>query len=128
MTESAAFSRAFAASFGTGDALAMANLFSEDATLHSLTGMVLQGRDAIAQGLKAEFAGLCRFARLVSGKGIERKLGPGASILHQRYVVTGLRGEDGIELPRIAALLTVILVAKDDGWQALTATFGMVAD
>lgn len=128
MTETAAFARAFAAAFGAGDAGAMAGLFAEDAALHSLTGQFLQGRKAIATGLAAEFAGLCRQARLVSGKAGIRPMGPGAAILHQRFVVTGLRGEDGAELPRIGALLTVVLAAREGGWQALTATFAMLAD
>ena len=40
--------------------------------------------------------------------------------------MTGLRDESGAELPRVAALLTAVLVAKGDGWQALTATFAVV--
>ncbi len=127
MTPATAFARAFAAAFGAGDAMAMAGLFAEDGSFHSLTGQFLQGRDEIARGLAAEFEGLYQQARLVSGKAGLSQMGPGAAILHQRFVVTGLRAEDGAELPRVAALLTVVLAAREDGFQALTATFGILS-
>ena len=76
--------------------------------------------------MQQEFAGLSRMARLVTGKTALRPLGPGAAVLHQRFVVTGLRDASGAELPRIGALLTAVLVAKGEGWLALTATFAMV--
>lgn len=128
MTPATTFSRAFAAAFGAGDALAMAGLFAEDAALHSLTGQFLQGREEIAQGLAAEFGGLCRHARLVSGKAGLRTIGPGVAVLHQRFVVSGLKGEDGADLPRVAAMLTAVLTGQESGWQALTATFGVLGD
>ena len=67
-----------------------------------------------------------RTAKLVSGKTKIRPIGPGASILHQRYVVAGLRDEAGNEIPRVGALLTAVLAAKGNGWLALTATFSVV--
>lgn len=120
------FPRAFASAFGTQDADAMAALFAEDGSLHALTGHLAEGRAAIAAGMRAEFAGLSRMARLVTGKTALRPMGPGAAILHQRYVVTGLRDATGAELPRVAALLTAVLAAREGGWQALTATFAVV--
>lgn len=126
MTDPTEFSRAFALAFGSGQAKELAALFGEDAAFHSLTSQFLEGRPAIERGLSAEFAGMCRAARLVSGKTNLRKLGPGASILHQRFVVSGLQDEAGQELPRVVALLTAVLAATENGWQALTATFALV--
>lgn len=126
MTEPAEFPRAFAAAFGSGQGREIASLFSEDGSFHSLTSQFLEGRKAIENGVAAEFSGLCQTARLVSGKTNLRMLGPGAAILHQRFVVSGLRDEGGQELPRLAALLTAVLVGREGGWQALTATFAVV--
>ncbi len=126
MTEVTDFPRAFAAAFGSQDAEGFAALFAEDGSFHALTGHWANGRDSIATGMREEFAGLSRHARLVTGKATVRPIGPGAAIVHQRYVVTGLRDASGAELPRIGALLTAVLAAKGDGWVALTATFAMV--
>ncbi|MFN4154594.1 MAG: SgcJ/EcaC family oxidoreductase [Paracoccaceae bacterium] len=126
MTQAADFPRAFATAFSGQDADAIAALFAEDGSFHALTGHWAEGRDSITKGMRQEFAGLSRMARLVSGRTALRPIGPGAAVLHQRYVVTGLRDATGAELPRIAALLTAVLAAKGDGWQALTATFALV--
>lgn len=123
MSDAADFPRAFAAAFGAQDAPTLAALFAEDGNFHSLTGHFAEGRRAIEAGIEAEFAGLSRMARLVTGKAALRALGPGAVVLHQRFVVTGLRDAGGAEMPRVGALLTAVLVAKSDGWQAITATF-----
>ena len=126
MSDPTDFPRAFAAAFGSQNADGIAALFTEDGSFHALTGHWAEGRKEITEGIRGEFSGLSRMARLVSGKTTLRPIGPGAAILHQRYVVTGLRDATRAELPRIAALLTAVLAAKGDGWQALTATFAMV--
>ncbi len=126
MTQPADFPRAFATAFGSQNAEGIAALFAEDGSFHALTGHWAEGRSAIAKGMQQEFAGLSRMARLVSGKTALRPIGPGAAVLHQRFVVTGLRDATGAELPRIGALLTAVLAAKGEGWLALTATFAMV--
>ncbi|MDO9640008.1 MAG: SgcJ/EcaC family oxidoreductase [Pseudotabrizicola sp.] len=126
MSDASDFPRAFANAFGSQNADGIAALFAEDGSFHALTGHWAEGRKAITEGIRQEFNGLSRMARLVSGKTTLRPIGPGAAILHQRYVVTGLRDATGAELPRIGALLTAVLAAKGDGWQALTATFAMV--
>ncbi len=126
MSDPADFPRAFAVAFGTQDAEGMAALFAEDGGFHALTGHWSEGRSQIAEGMRQEFAGLSRMARLVSGKLALRPMGPGAAILHQRFVVTGLRDATGTELPRVGALLTAVLAAKGEGWVALTATFAVL--
>lgn len=126
MTPGTTFARAFAIGYSTGQAEALAALFAEDGSLHALTGQFLTGRKEIARGLAGEFAGLARAARLVTGRTGERAIGPGAVILHQRFVVSGLCNAQGAELPRIGALLTAVLAAREDGWQALTATFAVL--
>jgi uncharacterized protein (TIGR02246 family) len=126
MSAPADFPRAFATTYAVQDAQSLAGMFTEDGCLHGLTGHFAQGRHEILLGLRAEFAGLSQNAKLINGKTILRALGPGAAILHQRYVVMGLRDASGAELPRIAALLTCLLTAKGEGWQALTATFAVL--
>ncbi len=50
-------------------------------------------------------------------------LGPGAAVLHQRFVLSGLIDEQGNDLGRIGALLFAVLVAKPDGWRAVSLQF-----
>lgn len=120
------YPRHFAAAFGAQDPAGLAALFTEDGSLHSLTGRFLEGRAAIESGMAEEFAGLSRMARLVSGRVSVTPLGDAGAILHQRFVVTGLRDASGAELPRLGALLTAVLVPARDGWQARTATFAVL--
>lgn len=126
MSQASDFPRAFAASFGAQDAAALAALFAEDGSFHGLTGHFAEGRPMIEAGLAAEFAGLSQMARLVTGKASLHPLGPGAVIVHQRFVVTGLRDATGAEMPRVAAMLTAVLIAKPTAWQAITATFAVL--
>lgn len=126
MTEAIELPRQFASLYGSQDTIGLAGLFAPDATFQSLTGRFLEGRDQIAKGLEEEFLGVSRMARLVSGKASQRMLGPGAAILHQRLVVTGLRDANGSELPRIGAMLTAVVAAQADGWQILSATFAIL--
>lgn len=126
MTDPTTFARQFAAAFGAQDSGAIAALFAPQGSLHSLTGRHLEGRAAIEQGLAEEFAGLSRMARLVTGRASHDSIGEVARILHQRFVVTGLRDAAGQDLPRMGALLTVVLVAGADGWQAHAATFAVL--
>lgn len=126
MTEPQTFARQFAQAFGSQDAAGLAALFSQDGCLHSLTGRHLEGQREIETGLAEEFAGLSRMARLVTGRAGQQSLGQDVVILHQRYVVTGLRDADGAEIPRVAALLTAVLARQADEWFAKTATFAVV--
>ncbi|WP_435259664.1 SgcJ/EcaC family oxidoreductase [Thioclava sp. FR2] len=126
MSDQQSFARLFAQAFGTQDAAGLAALFSEDGNLHSLTGRHLEGRRAIEAGLAEEFAGLSRMARLVTGRTGQQSLGSDVVILHKRYVVTGLRDANGAEMPRVGALLTVVLANEGEVWLAKTATFAVV--
>jgi uncharacterized protein (TIGR02246 family) len=128
MTDPAGFPRAFAAAFGAQDAEAFAALFAEDGSFHALTGHWTEGRNRIADAMRQEFAGLSRMARLVTGKTAQRQLGPDTIILHQRFVVTGLRDASGAELSRVGALLTAVLASRNGTWQVLTATFAVIED
>lgn len=126
MTDPQQFPRLFAQSFGAQNHTGLAELFASDGSLHSLTGQHLEGRKAIEAGLAEEFAGLSRMARLVTGKTSQQVLGDQVVILHQRFVVTGLRDASGAELPRLGALLTAVLFLEAGLWLAKTATFAVV--
>ncbi len=126
MTDPTDLSRAFAQAFGAQDADAMAALFAETGTFHSLTGQWAEGQRAIRDGQAAEFAGLSRMARLVSGKVALTPLGETGCIVHQRFVVTGLRDADGGEIARVAAMLTAVLAKDGSAWQVVTATFAPI--
>jgi len=120
------FPRLFAAAFGRADAAAIAALCLDDATCLSLSAGWAEGRAAIETLLAAEFAGLMARARLVTGKGTLRRIGPNAALIQQRFVVNGLVDADGHDLPRTAALLTALMVRADEGWQAVAVQFSPV--
>ena len=114
------YTRAFASAFSTQDADALARLVSEDAEVVTATGQHCEGREAARLAFIAEFEGTFRSARLVSGRVRMRPVGPGASILSQRYVLAGATGPDGAELPRCALLLSAVVIMRPDGWQAIS--------
>ncbi|MGL6208913.1 MAG: DUF4440 domain-containing protein, partial [Paracoccaceae bacterium] len=74
------------------------------------------------------FAGVFAQARLVTGKSHLREVVPGIALLHQRFVVSGARGEDGSDLPRFAAMLSVVLMSATDGWRVVSLNFSSLAE
>ncbi|MBT9247073.1 SgcJ/EcaC family oxidoreductase [Gemmobacter fulvus] len=117
------FTRSFVTLWSARDAKGLAQLACEDADMLTLTGLWCEGRTAITAAFEAELTGLFSRARLVTGKGKLRPLGPGAAVLHQRFVLSGLVDAEGRDLGRIGALLIATLVAKPEGWQAVTLQF-----
>ncbi len=117
------FSRSFAQAWGNRDAGALAALLSEDADMLSLTGAWVEGRKDILATFEGEMNGAFARARLVTGRGKLRPLGPGAAVLHQRFVLSGLIDAEGRDMGRVAALLMAVLVARSDGWHAVTLQF-----
>ncbi|MGB3278056.1 MAG: SgcJ/EcaC family oxidoreductase [Pseudorhodobacter sp.] len=125
-TSSEEFPRVFARLWGARDAAGLANLMAEDADMLSLTGGWAEGRRAIEALLRDELAGGFSQSRLVTGKTRLRPLGPGAAVLHQRFVLSGLRDETGRDIGRSAAMLIAVLVARVGGWQAISLQFSAV--
>jgi len=117
------FPRTFARLWGARDAAGLAALMAEDAGVLSLTGGWAEGRRAIQDLLRDELAGSFSRSRLVTGKTRLRPLGPGAAVLHQRFVLSGLIDAEGNDMGRLAAMLTAVLTARNDGWQAVSLQF-----
>ena len=120
------FPRAFALRWSARDAEGLAALLAEDAEFLSLTGGWAEGRRAIQTLFADELAGAFSHSRLVTGKTRLRPLGPGAAVLHQRFVLSGLVDEAGRDTGRIGAMLMAVLVAKSGGWQAVSLQFSAV--
>lgn len=121
------FARAFAAAFSAQDAAALAGMLAEDVGVVSLTGGVAESRAEAEALFAAEFAGTLGRARLVTGKARLLPIGPGGAVLHQRFVVMGVMDEAGQELPRLGAMLTAVLLARAEGWRAVSLTFSVMA-
>lgn len=121
------FTRAFAARWSARDAAGVAALCAPDAEMLTLTGAWAESAATIETTLAAEFAGLLSRARLVTGKAKLRMLGPGACVLHQRYVLSGLTDATGADLGRLSALMMAVLIARPGaGWQAVALQFSPV--
>lgn len=114
------FPRAFAAAFGTQDDTAIAAMLMPKAGALTLTGRWTDSAESAQAAFAADFAGPLANARLVTGRFSLIPMGPGAAVLHQRYVVTGALDGDGREMPRIGAILTATLAATPEGWLALS--------
>lgn len=117
------FPKQFAAAFAAGDSGAITAFLAEDAQVLTLTGAAVEDAAAAESAFAAEFGGIFASARLVTGRQRLRPLGPGGAVLHQRYVVTGARDAEGQEMPRFGAMLTVVLLARADGWRAVSFSF-----
>jgi ketosteroid isomerase-like protein len=117
------FPKLFAAAFAGQDASALCGMLAEDAEVVTLTGALAESQAEAERIFVQEFAGTFARVRLVSGKTRLRPLGPGGAVVHQRYVVIGAQGPDGQELPRFGAVLTVVLLARSEGWRAVSLTF-----
>lgn len=120
------FVRSFAVHWSAHDAAALAELCAEDAEMLTLTGGWCEGRKAIEDTLGAEFSGIFSKARLVTGKARLRMLGPGATVIHQRYVLSGLVNGEGQDLGRVSALMMAVLLLGNGGWRAVTLQFSAV--
>ncbi|MDN5788070.1 SgcJ/EcaC family oxidoreductase [Pseudorhodobacter sp.] len=120
------FPRAFSHLWSARDASGLAALMVEDADFLSLTGGCAEGRKAITSLLRDELAGAFNQSRLVTGKIRLRALGPGAAVLHQRFVLSGLVDASGRDAGRVGAILIAVLVAKPGGWQAISLQFSPV--
>jgi uncharacterized protein (TIGR02246 family) len=121
------FSKAFVAHWSARDARGIAFLCAEDAEALTLTGLWCEGRTRIAEVLGAELAGAFSQSRLVTGKGRLRPLGPGAAVLSQRFVLSGIVDAEGRDAGRVAAMLSAVILARADGWQAATLHFVALA-
>lgn len=117
------FPKLFATAFAAQDGPSLVQMLAEDAAVVTLTGAVAEDQAEAKRAFDQEFAGTFARVRLVSGKSRLRPLGPGGAIVHQRYVVIGAQDQDGRELPRFGAVLTAVLLARTDGWRAVSLTF-----
>lgn len=126
MTTPDDFTRQFASLWAARDAEGLAALAAEDATMLTLTGLWCEGRKEILAALKAELAGAFARSRLVTGKGELKSLAPGITLLHQRFVLSGLVDAEGRDAGRIGAVLTVVQVARRAGPEAATLHFTVV--
>ncbi len=117
------FSRAFSLAWGSRDVATLAAMFAEDADLLTLTGAWAEGRKAIADVLAGELAGAFARAKLVTGRTKLRELGTGGAVLMQRFVLSGIRHADGSDAGRVGAVLNAVMVAGEDGWEVVSASF-----
>ena len=117
------FPKLFATAFAAQDSVALVKMLAEDADLVTLTRAMVEDQAGAKRAFDQEFAGTFARVRLVSGKTRLRPLGPGGAIVHQRYVVIGARDQGGQEVPRFGAVLTAVLLARSDGWRAVSLGF-----
>lgn len=124
MSESAeGYARAFAQAWLAQDTAALGRLFAPDADFLSLTGAWAEGRAEIERTLRAELKGAFARAKLVTGRAKVRPIAPGAAVVHQRFVLSGVLNADGSDAGRIGAILMAVLVWEAGVWSAVSAQF-----
>lgn len=124
MSESAeGYARAFAQAWLAQDTAALGRLFAADADFLSLTGAWAEGRTEIERVLRAELKGAFARAKLVTGRAKVRPIAPGAAVVHQRFVLSGVLNADGSDAGRIGAILMAVLVWEAGVWYAVSAQF-----
>jgi hypothetical protein len=128
MSPAEIFVQDFARACAALDAGALAALLAEEVQGLTLSGRWAEGRAAMEAAWGADFGGLLSQARLVRGKLGHKMLGPGAAVLHQRFIVSGALAAEDQALPRFPAVLSVVLIARPDGWQAVSLTFQAVQE
>lgn len=121
------FPKLFAAAFAVQDSRTLGSYLADDADVLTLTGGLAETAKEATTVFDMEFAGTFATARLVTGKTRLRLLGPGGAILHQRFVVIGARDATGAEMPRFGAVLTAVLLARAEGWRAVSLGFSALA-
>jgi hypothetical protein len=117
------FATLFSAAFLAKDGAGLAAYLSDDADVVTLTGGHAENALDARRLFEAEFTGALAATRLVSGKSRIRPLGPGGAVLIQRFVVIGARDVTGSELPRFGAVLLAVILARTDGWSAVSLSF-----
>lgn len=122
------FSRAFSRAFAGQEGSLLGPLLAEDVQGLTLSGQWAEGRAAMLAAWDAEFAGLFSQARLVTGRLTHKMLGPGALVLHQRFIVTGALAAADQPLPRFPAVLSAVLIARPEGWQAVTLSLAALGE
>ena len=116
------FPKVFAAAFATQDCSALRALLVADAQVVTLTGAVADDAAQAGKVFEQEFSGIFAAAKLVTGRTRMRELGPGLTIVQQRYVVMGAKDDAGAALPRFAAAVTAVLLETAQGWLAVNLT------
>lgn len=121
------FPKLFAAAFAGQDWAALRALLVADAQVITLTGAVAD--DAVQAGkvFEREFSGVFKAVKLVTGRHRVRELGPGLTIVQQRYVVMNAKDESGEDLPRFGAAVTAVLLETVQGWLAVNLTLSHLA-
>jgi uncharacterized protein (TIGR02246 family) len=121
------FPKAFAAAFAAQNSAALAAMLAPDAQVVTLTGAVTETADEARAAFDQEFAGTFAGAKLVTGRNRVQAIGPGAAIVHQRYVVMGAKDAAGHDLPRFGILVTMVLLARPEGWRGSSLTLSALA-
>lgn len=118
------FPRAFSSAWSARDVDRLAAMFAEDADFLSLTGAWAEGRAEVAEVLGGELAGAFSRARLVTGRAKLRDVGRDGAVLIQRFVLSGIRNEDGSDAGRVGTILSAVLAGgAAAGWQVVSASF-----
>lgn len=94
------FPKLFAAAFASQDGSALLQMLADDAEVVTLTGALAEDQTEAKQIFEQEFAGTFAKVRLVWAQSAE-----------------------GQELPRFGAVLTAVLLARAEGWRAVSLTF-----
>jgi uncharacterized protein (TIGR02246 family) len=106
----------FEQAWASADAKAIADQFAEDGDSIGPDGNAAHGRQEIESRYQEVLDGMYKGSSISISTRSTRMLEPGVALTDGTYEITGMKSEDGTELPPVKGLYVNVLVKHDDHW------------
>jgi uncharacterized protein (TIGR02246 family) len=106
----------YEAAYNAGDVDGMAAIYALDGTHTYALGFTHRGRDEIANGLREQFAGPFKGTRMTITPLSIRMLSSDIVVEEGAFVLAGLKGADGKDIPPFNGLCLVVYKRLGDQW------------
>jgi uncharacterized protein (TIGR02246 family) len=106
----------YEAAYNAGDVDGMAAIYAVDGTHTYALGYTHHGRDEIANGLREQFTGPFKGTRMTITPLSIRMISSDIAVEEGAFVLAGLKGADGADLPPFNGLCLVAYKKLGDRW------------
>jgi uncharacterized protein (TIGR02246 family) len=106
----------YEATSNAGNTDSMAAIYAIDGTHTFAHGVTLRGRVEIANGLKEQYAGMLKGTHMSITPLHIRSLSTEIAVEEASFVLSGLKGAGGVDLPPIDGLCLVVYQKDGDQW------------
>jgi uncharacterized protein (TIGR02246 family) len=108
----------FEAAYNAGDAEVLAAIYAVDGTHTYAQGFTHRGRAEIEKGLKEMFTGPFKGTRMEITPLHIRALCPEVAVEEASFILTGLKGTDGGEIPAVSGTCLAVYRKEGEQWYA----------